>query len=285
MARRILPPRVKEAVVEVCGKAYWYKDPLLSLMREAGVPDDIIVKYEEFSKYKIARNVLHDLELMGDDGWAIQKKLVLRLCQLRKVGADVPDRNAGLDALRELKTAAVEEELVRRKEKQEAVARRKKLDLLRLAFSEMVMSNKPQARGYRLELLVAELFALSEIDYHKSYKNEVVQVDGFFRFEGFEYLVEARWRKERPPVSEVGGFKVKVDSTFQSARGIFIAVQGVEDHVARHFSRSGGNIIFVDGQDLLEILEARWSLADALRAKIEHAVRMGHAHYILRGRR
>ncbi len=33
-----LPFEIREAMIKVCGKAFWYKDPLKSLLLQAGVP-------------------------------------------------------------------------------------------------------------------------------------------------------------------------------------------------------------------------------------------------------
>ncbi|MGH2528106.1 MAG: hypothetical protein ACRDH0_02015 [Actinomycetota bacterium] len=56
--RTKLPFQVREAIVEVCGKAFWLKDPLKSLMLSAGVPVELYERYADESKFKIARHIL-----------------------------------------------------------------------------------------------------------------------------------------------------------------------------------------------------------------------------------
>lgn len=296
MENKRLPFRVKEALISVCGRAFWLKQPLINILLDAGVPEEVIHQFEDESKYKIIRGILAELEKRGENGWLIQKRLLTNLCNLRNLVDDtVPDRDAGLDALRTLKTLAVQEHLVRKKaiednkakkrerlEKVKRISERaERMDRLCKTFSTLLTSNNPQSRGYSLENLLKEMFELNEIEYHKSYKTSTGQIDGHFYFEGFDYLVEARWRKDQPTVSEVGGFKVKVDKVIESTRGLFVAVQGIREKVIREFTGEGANLIFMDGGDLAYILEGRISLRDALKLKIEKAVQEGKVFYPL----
>lgn len=289
-----LPYRVKEALVSVCGKAFWLKQPLVNLMLEAGVREELINQFEDQSKYKMTRGILAALEKEGAEGWLIQKRLLTTMCNLRRLVDDnVPDKDAGLDALRNLKTLALEEDLVRRealkdvkaKQKEridrakEVSERKRRLEELHRTFSSLVTSSDAQSRGYSLEDLLQELFEISEMEYHKSYKTSTGQIDGHFHFEGFDYLVEARWRNDQPTVSEIGGFKVKVDKVIESTRGLFITIQGVREEVVRQFSGEGANLIFLDGRDLICILEGRISLRDALKLKVEKASQEGKVFY------
>jgi hypothetical protein len=89
-------------------------------------------------------------------------------------------------AARQRKTAATE-------------ARRERIGELRKLFIDLNQlkpssTAERQARGYRLERLLADLFRAYDIDYGPSYRVEGEQIDGSFHFRGFTYLVEARWR-------------------------------------------------------------------------------------------
>jgi hypothetical protein len=133
-----------------------------------------------------------------------------------------------------------------------------------------------------LEDLLKELFALYEIRYRKSYKAEGEQIDGFFAFGGFDYLVEARWRKEKPSLQDLFAFKGKVDRKIESTRGMIISILGFDDEVVRRLREAGpANLILVDGYDLTLILEGRVSLTDGLQAKIERAAQEGNIYYPL----
>ena len=223
-------------------------------------------------------------------GSVIQRKILTLLCRLKNLpDQGVKNRNAGLDAPRRLKELAVEHDLIVREEKQKEtdIARLAKererliqeraanLQSLRGKFNAAVMSKDRQAAGYSLEDLLADLFSLFEIQYTKSYRTSTQQIDGHFIFQSFDYLVEARWRKNQPTDREIGGFQHKVKSKLESTRGLFVSIPGYRSEVAEQFNGSGANIILMDGEHLTHILEGRKELPEALRIMIESAAQRG----------
>lgn len=299
--RARLPFQVREAIVEVCGKAFWLKDPLKSLMLSAGVPTELYERYADESKFKIARHVLAELDALGDEGWEIQRRLVTELCQLRKLPDEsVPDRDAGLAALRLLKELARDQRLFVEREQTEAeqraqhvrrqqaalAARAEKMAELRSTFESLTRAGEdPWARGYSLQDVLAELFELHEIAYRPPYRTPTEEIDGHFGFKGFDYLVEARWRRDPPTAADLGGFKSKVDRKVQSTRGLFVSVAGFRQEVVLQFTQGAtSNILLMDGQDLALILEGHVSLTDALDLKIQKAAQEGIIYFPLAAR-
>lgn len=297
MARKLLPAEVKNALIEVCGRSFWYKQPLLDMFARAGIPEEVYLKYEHEPKFKIARLLIGDLEQAGDDGYLLQRRLVTELCKLRNLpDKEVPDRDAGLDALRKLKKAAQEHDLDVREEQttrarraadaaettQKARDRDRRLKELHQAFVELSQSADAQGRGYELEDLLKELFALYEIRYRKSYKADGEQIDGFFTFGGFDYLVEARWRDKQPALPDMLAFKGKVERKIESTRGVVISILGFREDIVQRLREAGpANLILIDGYDLNLILEGRVSLIDALQAKIDKAAQEGIIYFPL----
>jgi hypothetical protein len=287
-----LPFEIREAVVSVCGKCFWLKDPFKAFLISCGVSSDLYDRYSDEGKYKIARHVLAELESMGEDGYLIQRRIATELAKLRRVPDDsVPDRAGALDALRWLKELAVNQGLIVTEEKskeearaQEAkrrqaglAARAQKMEQLRTSFTAMVASrDDPQTRGYGLEDLLAELFGVHELTYRPPYKTQTEQIDGHFGFKGFDYLVEARWREAPPTEADLAVLKTKVDKKITSTRGLFVSIPGFRPEVVVEFTRGvSSNIILMDGADLMLILEGRVSLNDALDLKIQKAAQEG----------
>ena len=155
---------------------------------------------------------------------------------------------------------------------------------LREEFSRLVTSTEsPQARGYSLEDILAELFAVHELQYRRSYRTSTEQIDGSFQFRGFDYLVEARWRRDPPGEADLAALKTKVDKKITSTRGLFVSVAGFRPEVVAEFTRGvRSNIILMDGPDLSLILEGHVSLTDALTMKIEKAAQEGMIYVSLR---
>jgi hypothetical protein len=286
---------VREAIVSVCGKIFWYKDPFRAfLISTCGVPADLYDRYSDESKFKITRNILSDLDRMGDDGFLIERKIVTELCKLRNIPDDnVPDRNAAIDALKWLKKLAAEQKLVAEKEQSESeakvnearrrqlalAARAQRMEQLRSEFAAMSMATSAeeiQRRGYDLEELLAQLFEAHEINYRRPYRVKNEQIDGYFGYKGFDYLVEAKWRSSPPTESDLAALKRKVDKKLTSTRGLFFSMAGFRQEVVFEFTRGmSSNIILMDGSDLILILEGHVSLLDGLELKIQKAAQEG----------
>lgn len=287
-----LPFEIREAVVAVCGKAFWLKDPFRGFLISCGVPVDVYDRYADESKFKIARHVLAELDSMGDEGFQVQRRIVTELARLRKVPDEsVPNMDAALSALHWLKELALVQKLLVEEERQEVdvraqearrkqaalVARAQKMEELRRTFYAWTAArDDPQARGYGLEDLLAELFELHEITYRRPYRTATEQIDGHFPFKGFDYLVEARWRLEPPAEADLAALKAKVDKKITSTRGLFVSISGFRPEVVLEFTRGvSSNIFLMDGQDLALILEGHISLTDALDLKIQKAAQEG----------
>lgn len=289
-----LPFEMSEAVVNVCGRAFWLKDPFRSFLVSCGVPTTIYDRYSEESKYKIARHVLSELEQMGEDGYLIQRRIITELCKLRKVPDDnVPDREAALAAIRWLKQLAVQHNLLTEekqtasdsrateaKRKQAALAARaQKTEQLRSDFMAMSLAKSQeeiQRRGYDLEELLAQLFELNEVSYRRSYRTGNEQIDGHFNYKGFDYLVEAKWRSKPPDEGDLVAFRRKVDKKLSSTRGLFMSIAGFRQDIVLELTRGAtSNIVLIDGSDLALILEGHVSLTDALDLKIQKAAQEG----------
>jgi Restriction endonuclease len=283
---------LQEAVVQACGTVFWYKRPLIALLVRAGVPRQLIAKYEEASKFIMVREILAELDARGGAGSRVQHQLARELAAMRTVSD--PDRQEeGLKALANLRAIAKQEGLIededraaRARVKQHratveerhraAEARSRGLAELREIYMTLATrEDEAQRRGYELEPLLGRLFKLHDISYEPPYrKGTVEQTDGFFTFNGFQYLIEARWRKDAPNLAEMTAFSGKIKRKIESTRGLFVSVAGFRREV---IDEASGllNLILMDGQDLALILEGRISLIEALQLKLDKAAQQG----------
>jgi len=286
-----IPYEIKDQMIQCFGRSFHYKDTVESFLRSAGVSRELANKYRNEAKFVWARKLLNDLE-ETEEGLIIQRKILTELCKLRNVPDEVPDRNSGLEALRKLKTLASKHQIEYEEKKKESKSRKEsfqsrtkiikerndKLIEIRNAFFSGITATDRQKTGYDLEDLIKDLFALFEIEYKKSYRTDTQQIDGHFKFDGFNYLMEAKWRKDQPNESEIGGFQRKVNTKLDATRGLFFSVNGFRDQVISEFSGHRTNIILMTGEDLTHILEGRVDLRDALQIKIEKAAQYGVAY-------
>lgn len=288
---------ILEEMIQCFGKCFHYKDIMASFMSSCNVPNNLVNKYRDKPKFIWARRVIEELS-MSEEGVITQRRILTALCNLRDLpDKDVPDRNAGLDSLKRLKKLALENDLIVNREKQKEnikeniqihkqrilEERSKVLEEIRMDFINNITSSNRHKAGYELEEILQKLFELNDIEYRKSFRNpnNTQQIDGYFKLDGFDYLVEAKWRKDLPNSAEISGFKHKVDSKLLSTRGLFVSINGFREEVVYEFSGKNSNIIFMDGYDLTMILEGRIKLQDALRMKIEKAAQIGQTFFSL----
>lgn len=179
-----LPYDIVEAMIQVFGRSFYYKDSMASFLLGAGVPKSLIDNYRTEYKYPWARKILNELS-NSEEGRIIQRKILTQMCRLRNLpDPNVSDKDAGLDALRRLQKLANEYQMIYSEEKKTTISRRElkaqevqllnqraqKLEELRNNFNQNVTNINRQSAGYSLENLLEELFALFEIEYRPPYK-------------------------------------------------------------------------------------------------------------------
>lgn len=287
-----LPHDIAEKIVQCFGRCFHYKDGVKAFLISAGLDQQLASKHSHLAKFVWGRQLLMELAAT-DDGRLLQRKILTALCNMRSItDPDVIDKQAAITAINDLKTTAVERHLVKQKMRDDEKQKREiadarahlvqeradKLHELRDRFATAFSQQNRQGAGYELERILKELFVLSDIEFTPSYRTDTAQVDGHFRFEGFDYLVEAKWRSGQPNQKEIAGFKDVVGGTLDSTRGIFLSVVGFREEVIRVFSQPGARVILMDGEHLMHILDGRIELQDALRYLITRASMRGEVY-------
>jgi len=284
-----LPYEIREQIIQCIGTCFYYKDNVEAFFTSCGIDKKIASKHRDSFKFVWAKELLNDLDKMSD-GYILQKKIITELCKFKKLPdpkAENPD--AGLSALRKLKELAIENKIEFEEKKRDTINRKiiaeekvkiieersqKLMDLKEMFNKGIVMENRASA-GYSLEDILEHLFPLFDLGYRKSFRTETQQIDGSLYFQGFDYLVEAKWRTDQPNESEIAGFERKIETKLESTRGIFLSINGFRDEVIKQFEGKGSKIIFMTGEDLIHILEGRIDLREAIRIKIERAAQEG----------
>ena len=280
---------------EALSLTFWYKKDLRAFLSVV-LPDVGLVGHLDWTDYK--RNVVASLV---DTMAAHQGKYLDELLTLILATADITDPShlrrvedgerkyqeavSALATLRGLvepyrKLRSESEEVTRRQREEEARAAvqrdiRIKLVELRELLYELTRLEDHQARGYSLEKLLNELFALFDIDAKSSFRIVGEQIDGAFTFEGTEYLFEAKWRKERTDVSDLDSFSGKISRKLENTLGLFLSVNGFQDSVLTTYSQNRPKLFLMDGSDLSAVLEDRVGLPELLARKRQHASRTG----------
>ncbi|SHE79357.1 hypothetical protein SAMN02745225_01645 [Ferrithrix thermotolerans DSM 19514] len=286
---------VLQPLKEALSLAFWYKKDLRAYLNVV-LPDVGLVGHLDWTDYK--RNIVARLV---DTMAANQGKYLDELLTLILATADITDPShlkriedgdrkykEAVEALstlrnlvapyRALRTESEEAARRQREEEARAAVQREigiKLAELRDLLYELTRNEDHQARGYALEKLLNELFALFDIDAKASFRIVGEQIDGAFTFEGTEYLFEAKWRKDRAEVADLDSFAGKVGRKLENTLGLFLSVNGFQESVLSTYSQNRPRLFLMDGGDLSAVLEDRIGLPELLTQKRQHASRTG----------
>jgi len=177
-------------------------------------------------------------------------------------------------------------EIERKKEEQENMAKEKsllkqKLHDIKDSFLKLRISDDKQKRGFELEILFFNLLDLEEFETHRPYRILGEQLDGHFKYDKFDYIVETKWTNEVSNQSDLSVFDGKIRSKGQSTRGFFLSISGFDKNAVLKFSGNAPRIILMDGRDLFSILEERISFYDLMKLKTDALARKGdiYANY------
>ena len=169
--------------------------------------------------------------------------------------------------------------------KQASDVKRAKLDSVRNTLSEMSMeylalvtSSDRQGRGYSLEKLLYGLFGLFDLDPKASFKVVGEQIDGAFTFEGFDYLLEAKWQEQLINASDLDSLSGKLTRRLDNTLGLYLSVNGFSPDAVTVHSAGRSTIILMDGSDLMAVLENRMDLPLMLRRKRRSAAQTGNIY-------
>lgn len=101
------------------------------------------------------------------------------------------------------------------------------------------------------------------------------QVDGAFTFNTDDYLLEAKWEKDRASRGSVDQLAMKIKRKGKNTLGLFIAVSGFSGPAVDAHSDCGSALVFMDGVDLFAVLDGTVRLTELLDAKRRHLSETG----------
>lgn len=198
--------------------------------------------------------------------------------KLRKLDRATAIRNLEhLRQLQEIRDAKIKADRDRRAaqeaERQQPTAT---LEQLRTEYLDLLANktSRPQ-RGYALERILAELSRLSQLEATEAFRVNGEQIDGAVKFDGEHYLIEAKWQDRTASNEPVYQFAGKVAGKLYG-RGLFISVNGFSPAVIRSLVM-GKEIqtLFIDGEDLILVLEGHLTLRDMIDRKVKAAQTKG----------
>jgi len=147
------------------------------------------------------------------------------------------------------------------------------LDGLLERFLQLQSLKNHNQRGYELEKLLNELFAVCGIRATKPFRRNKnsEQIDGAFQHDGWHYLVECRWRKEKSDIGELDSLYGKVNRSGAQTMGLFLSINGWSTEVPNLLKQNREkSIILMNGNDLTLVLNDKVKLLDLITKKLSH---------------
>lgn len=291
---------IRQKIVTLAGTCFWYWNTFYSFLDSCGVPKKLQERFprESHNKYQVMRNILDTLEESNQIG--VINSIVSNFYRMRGAAdRDVPDPEKAKELLNEFRDAVgndpIEKEIEKRRRDEirhkrettldEQKAQKQRLQDLNNQFANLLAAVKmtPQQRGFKLEDLFCDLLQLSELEYKRPYRtDEGEQLDGHFRYEKFDYLIESKWEEDSIKQKDLSIFDGKIRGKAQSTRGLFLAANGFDENAVTKFSGDSPRIILMSGEDLALILGGRVDFQDAMKAKLDAIVRYGNINFSIR---
>lgn len=198
--------------------------------------------------------------------------------KIKKLSRGEADRAiAHLKQLQEIRDHKLQEQRRERERKEAATALPKAtLPELKAEFIALLQGEITGAkRGYALEKILQELAKLSALESTEPFRINGEQIDGAIKYDGEHYLVEAKWQDKAASNEAVYQFAGKIEGKMYG-RGVFVSINGYSDYVVSSLVAGKAiKTIFVDGGDLIVVLEGMISFSEMLDRKIKAAQTKG----------
>lgn len=289
------PSDIKGAMRECILKILWPKKDIVQFFADNGcTKSDIAVigNPQDSHRYQLVDKMFEHLSAKTDGGLGPYRAMLQSLTTwsqfdsyyfntLAKLNRTDADRSiAHLKQLQEIRDHRLKEEKRARETKEaEAKSPKKTLSKLKPRYIELLQGAVAAARrGYELEEILQELGKLSVMEVTEPFRVNGEQIDGAVKFEGEHYLIEAKWQGKASANEPVYQFVSKIEGKFYG-RGIFVSVNGFSENVVSSLVHGKAiKTIFVDGEDLMMVLENLQSFSQMLDKKVKAAQTKGQIY-------
>jgi len=271
---------------------FWPKKQIVEFLQSVDCPASVLPPVDTgLSRHQIVIDTFSKLSARPDRGYSVFQTMIDRLSNWSYfdpyyfVNLAKLDRGAAQDKIDQLRSivqkrnATTERRRAASSEAAQLKGKTQDLKALTTAFSKLYGDGLvPQARGHLFETFLRELFNRQSIQMRDHFRLTGEEIDGTFKFEGENYVVEAKWQEASVATSQLYHFAMKVDGKMHG-RGLFISVNAFSNEAIRAIVH-GKHIqtVLMDGEDISYVLEQRISLEDLLDYKIRAAQTRGQVY-------
>jgi len=299
-------PELLGLMIETVSRLFRGKKDVLLFFRGAGVRSEVTADLvarieanpESISKPEIVRKVLERLNEADDRALGERREVLRRVVEFRDFAACwSEDQSKAKELLSAIKRVvnvkgsfvrmheAADEERCKHLAEQAAKlaeSQRRKTELSndRDALARLFSESDARKRDECVADVLNGLFATSGILVReaftlKGFERDGVeeQVDGVLEMDGYTYLVELMWLKDRVGRADISEHLVRIQDRV-GVRGIFISASGYTESAlaAAREALQHCVVVLLDLKDIALLLEQGKELADFLRTKIRAAL-------------
>lgn len=302
------PPELFELLVETIPLLCRSKKAVLLFFEGAGVGADLLDDLrhtvasdrDSINKYEITRTVLTRLNQRGEPSLRERREILRRITDFDDFSTCWPNdqlKAKGLvaeirrvvdvkDSFTRMRQELEKEKKKRQDEHQERVEaiRRTQAELSKIKDELSALFGMPgsqrQKRGKLLEGILNRLFSTSGILVREAFEvigdegeGVVEQVDGVVEMDGYLYLVEMKWWKDRLGTAEVSPHLVRVFNRGH-AGGILISNSGYTQPAVKTCTEALTQkiIVLCELEEIVMLLEQQKGLKEFLKQKINAAI-------------
>ncbi|HHJ1299618.1 restriction endonuclease [Pseudomonas sp. 17391] len=286
------PSDIKLAMRQCILNLLWPKDDIVSFFESNSCTKaDIkaLGDYKALSRSAIIDAMFGDLSQKPDEGLGQFRAMLQTLVTWTHFDDYYFDRLQKLDRtqaknaithlkqLQEIRDHKLQE-LRRERERRESEIRTAKSTLpdLKKQFLSLLQGEETGSkRGYALERILHELARVSSLEVTEAFRERGEQIDGAVKYDGEHYLIEAKWQDKAAANESVYQFAGKVEGKMYG-RGLFISIHGFSEHVVNSLIAGKAiKTVFIDGADLILVLEEWLTFTQMLDCKIKAAQTRG----------
>lgn len=289
------PSDIKGCMRDCILSIMWAKKDIYSFFENNGcTKSDLksICNFKEMTRLTIVDNMFKHLSDRTDGGLGAFRAMMKSLLEwshfdpyyfdkLQKLDRDTAHKNIEhLKQLQEIRDAKIKADRIRReqlhKKQQQST---NTLEELKNNFLNLYQGKTNlQKRGYELEKIISQLALISKLEVTDSFRVAGEQIDGAVKYDGDHYLIEAKWQDKASSNESVYQFVGKVEGKMYG-RGIFVSINGFSDYVVQNILIGKAiRTIFVDGEDLILVLENHLNFRELIDKKVKAAQTKGQIY-------
>lgn len=286
------PNDIKLAMRDCILKLLWPKDDIVAFFENNScTKTDIkaIGDHKTLHRYTIIDTMFAHLNRKPDEGLGQFRAMLQSLInwehfdpyyfdKLKKLSRTEAEHAINhLKQLQEIRDHKIQEHRKER-ERREAASKVPSTTLpdLKAKFIALLQNDVVGAkRGYILEEVLQSLSKLNSLEITEPYRVNGEQIDGSIKYDGEHYIVEAKWQEKAVANEAVYQFAGKIEGKMYG-RGLFFSIHGFSEHVVTSLITGKAlKTVFVDGGDIIVVLEGLIDFTDMLDRKIKAAQTKG----------